>query len=549
MKKEVFLKTDSPNGENLFIGNGVPSIQLLIGMRHMGYDNIQTLGDLIDNSIDAIVKDGNGFIKILSNFDANGNSSIVIIDNGCGMDVQTLSKALIFGGDKERDEDDLGKFVMGMKSASLAMGKRLKIVTKAENSDYLTGIFDYDEAIQKKQWDFITIVKSSKDEISYFKENVGGESTGTVVQVSKLDRLDYNSSEKNKKHLDDKLRKHISEIFRHFISTSKDDDRIDFYYNDTKLMPIDPMCRDMEKSHEFKIFNPNDGDYEVVVNDKKYNFKVICYHVPHIDIGSREAMFNMRHTSPMNSGFYLMRNNRQIQRATWDMFKTKTDEDTKVRHQTGNQFRAELFFNSDCDDIFKTDVTKRRIVLPQEVIDKINTEVWTYLRGVQKIHSRGYNNKSKDEIKKDLVHIARKMNKKVNTPTVTRNKDDVEIKPTVLPVTPKNTGTEKKEHSRGKNKKIEFGLFAGESRGSFITVNKEGLKKYVIKFNTNHAFYDKFDELDRNAKEVAVYLLHSVALTLYSELYDTYLDGEGKTLLIEEFLDKMSDYLRKDFTE
>ena len=56
---------------------------------------------------------------------------------------------------KKRDEDDLGKFKMGLKTASLAMGKRLKVMTKAENSDYLTGIFDYDEAFQKNDWNFV----------------------------------------------------------------------------------------------------------------------------------------------------------------------------------------------------------------------------------------------------------------------------------------------------------------------------------------------------------------------------------------------------------
>lgn len=548
MKKlKNLLETDTPKGENLFVGNGVPSIHLLVGMRHMGYTNIQTLGDIIDNSIDAITKDGNGFIKIFTNFDSE-ESTIVVVDNGCGMDVNTLSDALVFGGVKKRDEDDLGKFKMGLKTASLAMGKRLKVMTKAENSDYLTGIFDYDEAFQKNDWNFVYVSKSTEEEISNFKELVGNESTGTIVQISKLDRLDYNSTEKNKKHLDNRLRKNIAEIFRNFISTSVEDDGICFYYNNKKLSPIDPMCRDMENSYEFKIFNPNDGDYEVTVNGKKYNFRVICYHVPHIDSDTPESQFNMRHTSPQNSGFYILRNNRQIQRASWDIFTNKVDEDVKVRHQTGNQFRAELFFNSDCDDIFKTDITKRKIVLPQEIVDKINLEVWTYLRGAQKMHSHGYKKKSPVEIKKDLDFIARKMNNKITTPTVVKTKNETIIEPTIPPVTPKDTGVTKTEHPRAKNKKIEFGTFEGESRGSFITIDKEGIKKYVIKFNVNHVFYDKLEELDRSSKEVVVYLLHAVALTLYSELYDD-LGGAQKTLLIDDFIDKMSTYLRKDFIE
>ena len=540
---------ESMGSKNLFIGNGVPSIQLLIGMRDLGYSNIQTMGDLIDNSIDAITKDGTGLISIQTNFsNSEDTNSIIVIDNGCGMNLETLSKALVFGKESERDDDELGKFGIGLKSAALALGRRLKIITKSENDMYYTGIFDYDEAFRKRDWNFQVIVESPEEDLTFFKENLE-ESTGTIVIISKLDRLDYNTADKNKKHLDNTLIKNLGEIFRNFISTSPDDDKIKFLYNGKPIAPIDPMCRDMQDSYQFKIFNPDDGDYEVIVNEKKYNFKVICYHVPFIDYGAPDSLSNMRHTSISNSGFYILRNNRQIQRATWDIFSTKNDEDVKARHQTGNQFRAELYYNgNECDEIFRTDTKKMSVHLPQEIVDKINLEVWTYLRGVQKMHSRGFRNKSKKEVLKDLENIARKMNNKISTPTVLKNKKEQTIQPTNPSVKPKDSGIKKEEHPRNQNKKIEFGEFAGESMGTFIQIEKVGIKKYVLNFNTNHVFYDRFAELDSKSKEFVVHVLHGMALTLYSELYDVF-GGQGKTKLIEEFLEKFSGYFRKDSEE
>jgi hypothetical protein len=546
---------ESVNSKNLFIGNGVPSIQLLVGMRDLGYSNIQTMCDIIDNSIDAITKDGTGRISIKTNFsNSEDANSIIVIDNGCGMNLETLSKALVFGKESERDDDELGKFGIGLKSAALALGKQLKIITKSENDVYYTGIFDYDEALfKKKDWNFQVIIESPEEDLTFFKENLE-EGTGTIVIISKLDRLDYNIADKNKKHFDNVLTKNLGEIFRNFISTSSDDDKIKFLYNGKLIKPIDPMCRDMEGSSEglayqFKVFNPDDVDYEVTVDDKKYNFKIICYHVPYIESGAPESLSNMRHTSISNSGFYILRNNRQIQRATWDIFNTKNDEEVKARHCTGNQFRAELYYNGkECDEVFRTDTKKMSVHLPQEIVDKINLEVWDYLRGVQKMHSRGFKKKSKKEVLRDLDNIARKMNNKVSTPTVLKNKKEQPIEPTIPSVKPKDSGIKKEEHPRNQNKKIEFGEFSGESTASFIQIDKVGIKKYVLLFNINHVFYDRFAELDPKSKEFVVHVLHGMALTLYSELYDVF-GGQGKTKLIEEFLEKFSGYFRKDSEE
>jgi hypothetical protein len=530
-------------GDNLFVGNGVPSIDLLRGMRDLGYTNIQANCDIIDNSIDAVAKDGTGVISIKTNFkNSEEKSWLAIIDNGCGMNLQILSKALIFGNDKEREDDELGKFGYGAKASALSMGRRLKIITKAENDDYYTGVFDYDEALQKKDWNFQVIVKSPVEDIAYFKENLH-ESTGTIVIVSKLDKLD----DKNSTQLNNKLLKNIAETFRYFISTSKDDDKIKFYFNGKKITPSDPMCRDMANSPEFKVFNPDDGDYEVEINKKKYNFKVICYHVPFIAEDSPESQSNTRHTSYGNSGFYVLRNNRQIQRGSWLFTRKGEDGGMKTRHGTGNQFKAELFFNSDCDEIFRTDTKKMTINLPQQVVDIINVEVWSYLRGVQLMHTGKYKSKSDGEIQKDLTNIAHKMNNKVSTPTVLRNKVDKDI-PSITPkIEPKNGEIKKKEHSRSRNKKVELliGEFEGGAYAPVFKIEKSGVKKYALIFNNKHIFYERLSELDRNGKEFVMHLLHSMSLTLYSELYDVYL-GETKVKLIEEFLEKFSTIFRKD---
>ena len=536
---ETSNNSSNPAGKNLFVGNGMPDILLLRSMRDLGYNNIQMGNDIIDNSIDALPKDGTGIIKIKTDFECKEeNKTITFIDHGCGMTLETLSKALVLGGDKERNDDDLGKFKVGLKASALSVGKNLKIITKAEDDKHYTGIFDYDEALSLKTWNFPIITESSDEDLAYFKENLQ-EGTGTIVILSKLDRL----SDQNGKNLNAKFVKNISETFRNFISTSNGDDNIKFYFNDKKLTPIDPMCRDLADCF---CFNSNDDDYEVVINKKKYHFKAICYHVPFISEDTPEAQSNMRHTTYKNSGFYFMRNNRQIDRAQW-IFTTKgEDGDVKVRHATGNQFRAELIFNSDCDEIFKTDTKKMSINLPQQVIDKIDNEVGSYLRGVQIIHAHNYGDKTPDEVLKALEHVANKMNNKISTPTVLRTKNEKEIPSVIPPVEPKNGDIKKREHPRNKNKKVEFTTEAKGIYAPFLEVEKRGIKKYWLEINRDHVFYSRFAELDKDAQEFALHFMHALALTLYSDLYDIYNSGVVKDRLIKEFLEKLSKFFRAD---
>jgi len=528
--------------KNLFVGNGAPSIHLLVGMRELGYNNIQAFCDILDNSIDAISKDGKGLISIQTNLkNLEKKDSITIIDNGCGMNLQDLSKALIFGKDEEREEDELGKFGMGLKSSALSMGKRLEVITKSENDKYYTGVFDYDEAFQQKSWNFPVITESSEEDSEYFKKNVG-DNTGTIVKISKLDKLDDQNGDKQ---LDKKLIKSIAETFRNFISTSDDDDKIKFKYNGKIITPIDPMCRDMKDTF---VFNPDDEDMVIESKGKKCSFHVTCFYVPEIIEGTPDSQSNMRHTAFGNSGFYIMRNNRQIQRGRW-LFTANSQQNIKLRHSTGNRFRAELSFNSDDDDVFRTDTKKMTINAPQSVIDKIDNEVGSYLRGVQKMHSHKVSDMPEDIVKKNLEFISQKKNNKISTPTVLKNKEGKEIESVAPEIETKDTQIKRKEHNRNKNKKFDFEIDSLGEYGPFYLIEKMGIKKYVLHFNRDHIFYQKLQLLDEENGNIVIPIvvdvLHSQALTLYSELYDIY-GGETKVQLIEEFLVKFSEILKKN---
>lgn len=107
----------------------IPKASLLLhSLRSVGYSEESAIADIVDNSISAHASE----IKIDFSWE---NQEIVIVDNGLGMDKDSLYENMKIGSsdpNDARDDYDLGRFGMGLKTASLSLGKQLVVVTKKE---------------------------------------------------------------------------------------------------------------------------------------------------------------------------------------------------------------------------------------------------------------------------------------------------------------------------------------------------------------------------------------------------------------------------------
>jgi Histidine kinase-, DNA gyrase B-, and HSP90-like ATPase len=98
-------------------------------LRGVGYSLDTAIADLIDNSIAA----GARTISITPRF-ADGAASLAILDDGRGMTPDVMLEALRFGGagpKAPRRESDLGRFGLGLKTASLSQARRLTLCSKS----------------------------------------------------------------------------------------------------------------------------------------------------------------------------------------------------------------------------------------------------------------------------------------------------------------------------------------------------------------------------------------------------------------------------------
>ena len=101
----------------------------------IGYKLEEAIADIVDNSIDAKAR------NILIRFVQNQNSIIrvVIVDDGHGMTSETILKAMQFGARITHKGKDLGKYGIGMKSASFSQCDSLTVISKANKK--INGIY------------------------------------------------------------------------------------------------------------------------------------------------------------------------------------------------------------------------------------------------------------------------------------------------------------------------------------------------------------------------------------------------------------------------
>ena len=140
--------------------NPPSAASLLSSLRDIGYNIETAIEDLIDNSITAestLIK-----IRMIWN---EGQPWVAILDNGKGMSSSELIQAMKLGSMsplEERDKDDLGRFGLGLKTASFSQCKQLTVVT-FNKGQISSAEMDLDEIIKNNDKGFRVGILDRKD--------------------------------------------------------------------------------------------------------------------------------------------------------------------------------------------------------------------------------------------------------------------------------------------------------------------------------------------------------------------------------------------------
>ncbi len=337
--------------------------RVMEGLRDTGYDFNTAVADIVDNSIAADATQ----INILVNMNPAGDDSIYIADNGCGMDYEGLINAMRYGSAARENLASLGKFGLGLKTASTAFCRCLSVISKGNDLTVRKVQWDLDHIASTGEWN-LRQPEITDDEYDYLEETAA-EGTGTLVVWEKVDRLipDGQSSTQKRtlKRIVDGLEFHISMVYQRFLDAANTSaPTVEIRLNGKSVQPWDPFCTSEPNTtclYEDNLEIEMPGYFEIPT----LHIKAML--IPRRDEFSSRSAGDAARVSNDMQGFYIYRENRLIHSGDWmGMF-------SKEPH--GTLLRVELSFDHRLDEAFHVDIKKSRILLNEDIFAYIKDQV------------------------------------------------------------------------------------------------------------------------------------------------------------------------------
>lgn len=351
------MKTKTPRTETLAdnFEECPPRADAMIhSLRAFGYDLGMAIADLIDNSIFAGAN--NIWIEYAWN---EGKPWIRIMDDGTGMTEELLVEAMRLGTKsplEERDSKDLGRFGLGLKTASFSQCKLLTVITKTSDGKTSTRFWDIDHVRTSCNW-LLGIVPSS-DAMEHLS-GIEELKSGTIVLWQNLDRIDetfgtttYNAEEA---FLDKfiSVQKYLEMVFHQYLEHHPK--KINIFLGEAKCEPWDPYLRKNDFTQEL-----SSEKYE----DSKVS--VIPYVLPHVSKRSESESTYGSGPKGWNAqqGFYVYRNRRMIISGGYLNFDLKAEEHYKLA-------RIKVNITNDMDHEWAVDVRKAVAIPPDRLMAEL----------------------------------------------------------------------------------------------------------------------------------------------------------------------------------
>ena len=336
-----------------------PSAPILSeSLRGLGYSLGAAVADIIDNSIAAHAE------HIWIDYSENpSNGWLSIRDDGCGMTEDELIQAMRFGSSspkRSRRKTDLGRFGLGLKTASFSQCRRL-IVCSKKNGALSAFLWDLDDLASKDAWEIERVAEPEKD--SRF-DALKAQEAGTVVLWEKIDRSFASKAslpqEQRKVRLKalERLEKHLRLTFHRFLEadpmTLKPDVQILFGPSLRPVKPWDPFFTSSFSS-------PANYAEEQWTDDPVSTGKVIIqpYVVPIPNPANPDDFLYGPDDLLDLQGFFIYRNKRLICCAGWMHLGIRRDPLYGLA-------RIKLEFNSEDDLDWQLDIRKSTITIPRK---------------------------------------------------------------------------------------------------------------------------------------------------------------------------------------
>lgn len=324
-------------------------VSLIESMRSVGYSVETAVADIVDNSLSA------GARNIEIQYDASGSPFVAILDDGTGMTADELTRAIRYGSTNPSDQrgsQDLGRFGLGLKTASLSQCRKLTVISKKDGS-VSARRWDLEVVRDTGQWLVVVPDAADLQRMPMYRRLLE-QNSGTLVVWQELDRLTAKAKDPQLEMTTkmEPLFGHLALVFHRFRQKEAEHLPVSILVNGLALPPKDPFLR----------LNPHRQVLEgQAISHSKGSVEVAPFILPPISSLTPEEieMAGGREGLRGTQGFYVYRGRRLVIWGTWFRLVPKQEfyKLTRIQVDIPNTF----------DELWALDI-KKSAAYPPDVI-------------------------------------------------------------------------------------------------------------------------------------------------------------------------------------
>ena len=329
-----------------------PAKSLIQGLRCIGYNFSTALADIIDNSISSDAK----HIQVLSNPD-DEEPYVVIFDDGHGMGFKELDNAMTLGSNMDEKEDseyELGRFGLGLKSASFSQCLRLTVASK--NCNRINAMrYDLKKIQEKNEW-LLDILDSNEIDSLPEIDLLKNAKTGTLVIWQCFDKIMEESDSFKNSFINTigAAKSHIELVFHRFW------DDINISFNGHRIEKRDPFLTNAPNHQEGRTMTINVDGQDIFVTPFVLPYANSLTEDNKRMLGNPKSIYD-------DQGFYIYRNKRLIIRGSWLRM--------KIRSEFNKLARVRVDIPSSLDSLWMLDVKKSSAKIPDKIKDQLQISI------------------------------------------------------------------------------------------------------------------------------------------------------------------------------
>ena len=330
-----------------------PAKALMTGLRSIGYSFSTAVADIIDNSISAQATEVYVFSDPLV-----AKPYFCILDNGRGMNSAELDNAMLPGSDRENVQDsetELGRFGLGLKSASLSQCREFTVASK-KHGKVRAMSFDLD-IIESNNKLLLKVLTSDEIDLLPHISELKAFNSGTLVVWTKFDKIEglAKNFEDSFRSLVADSKKHVELVFHRYYRD------VSIYYNGKRAERRDPFLVDsIGRQQTGRTSTINVNGSEIIVVPYTLPFANSLTSEEKALLGNPKSIYD-------DQGFYLYRNKRLISWGSWMHM--------GIRRELNKLARIRVDIPSSLDSVWMLDVKKSSAKIPDKIKDLIKMAV------------------------------------------------------------------------------------------------------------------------------------------------------------------------------